>query len=144
RYLAGVEADTVKVGWDKPGSALVIEPDLPEPAPQPPWKVLLMPMAEHEMQTAEAPLLGADIVNPAWLAWKHGAVLGLARDIAKRKAFDLLPILGDALEEAGCDEPDLLAHCRHPGIHSDSCWLVDLLVTSGAEGEGATLGSAPC
>jgi hypothetical protein len=74
------------------------------------------------------PLLGADAVNPAWLAWKQGAVLGLAREIAKREAFDLLPILGDALEEAGCDESGILVHCRRPGIHSDSCWLIDLLL----------------
>jgi hypothetical protein len=43
-------------------------------------------------------------------------------------AFDRLPILADALEEAGCDEPALLAHCRSDGPHVRGCWAVDLVL----------------
>ncbi len=44
------------------------------------------------------------------------------------RAFDRLPILADALEEAGCDHPDVLAHCRGPGPHARGCWVVDLVL----------------
>jgi len=38
-----------------------------------------------------------------------------------------LAVLADALEEAGCDNADILAHCRGPGPHVRGCWVVDLL-----------------
>ena len=38
-----------------------------------------------------------------------------------------LPILADALEEAGCHNSDILAHCRQPGKHWRGCWVIDLL-----------------
>ena len=39
-----------------------------------------------------------------------------------------MPILGDALEEAGCADADVLAHCRGNGPHARGCWLVDFLL----------------
>jgi hypothetical protein len=57
--------------------------------------------------------------------WRTTAVLGLARGIYDEKAFDRLPILADALEEAGCDNADVLAHCRGPGPHVRGCWVID-------------------
>jgi hypothetical protein len=39
-----------------------------------------------------------------------------------------MPILADALEEAGCDNVDILAHCRGGGEHVRGCWVVDLLL----------------
>jgi hypothetical protein len=67
-------------------------------------------------------------IDPFWLAWNDGAVLGLARGIYDARAFDQLPILADALEDAGCIQPDILAHCRQPGEHVRGCWPVDLLL----------------
>jgi hypothetical protein len=64
------------------------------------------------------------ILNPAWLT---PAVLALARGIAEEGNFEDLPFLADALEEAGCSDPDLLAHCRQGGEHLPGCWAVDLL-----------------
>jgi hypothetical protein len=55
-------------------------------------------------------------------------VVKIARAIADEHAFERLPILADALEEAGCNLPDLLAHCRQPGKHVRACWVVDLLL----------------
>jgi hypothetical protein len=52
----------------------------------------------------------------------------LACAIYDDRAFEQLPILADALEEAGCDNADILAHCRGPGPHVRGCWLVDLLL----------------
>jgi hypothetical protein len=43
--------------------------------------------------------------------------------------FAAMPILADALEEAGSDSPDVLAHCRDPnGVHVRGCWVVDLVL----------------
>ena len=42
--------------------------------------------------------------------------------------FRPMPILADALEEAGCDNADTLAHCREPGVHVRGCWVVDLIL----------------
>jgi hypothetical protein len=60
-------------------------------------------------------------------AWRTPAVLGLAHTIYQEQSFDLLPILADALEDAGCDQTDLVAHCRSAGAHVRGCWLVDLV-----------------
>jgi transcriptional regulator with XRE-family HTH domain len=73
-------------------------------------------------------------VDPAWLAGNDGAVPALARSIREGRAFHLLPILGDALEEAGCVDPAILDHCRTPGEHARGCWVVDALVRAGRRG----------
>ena len=39
-----------------------------------------------------------------------------------------MPILGDVLEEAGCDNEDLLSHCRSQAEHVRGCWLVDAIL----------------
>ena len=41
---------------------------------------------------------------------------------------DRLAILADALEDAGCDNADILNHCRQPGEHVRGCWVVDLVL----------------
>jgi hypothetical protein len=66
-------------------------------------------------------------VEADWLAWNHGTVMKLSQGIQAEQAFDRLPILGDALEEAGCTDESVLAHCRQPAGHVRGCWLVDLL-----------------
>jgi hypothetical protein len=65
-------------------------------------------------------------VEPAWLFWQGGTLRGLAEAIYKDTAFELLPVLADALEEAGCYYRDALEHCRKPGQHVRGCWVVDL------------------
>ena len=67
-------------------------------------------------------------LNAAWLAWEGGTVPKLAAAIYEERAFDRLPILGDALEEAGCDAAELLAHLRGPGPHARGCWALDTLL----------------
>jgi hypothetical protein len=63
----------------------------------------------------------------AWLAWNDGTVAKLAAAIYDERRFADLPILADALEEAGCTDAAILAHCRGPGEHVRGCWAVDLL-----------------
>ena len=52
----------------------------------------------------------------AWLGWGGGIVPALARTIAGGQDFGLLPVLADALEEAGCGLAEVLDHCRGPGL----------------------------
>ncbi len=63
--------------------------------------------------------------DPAWLT---STAVALAEAIYADRAFDRLPILADALEDAGCDDADLLAHCRSGGPHVRGCWAVDLVL----------------
>jgi hypothetical protein len=60
--------------------------------------------------------------------WRTPDVLTLASAVYDRGAFDRMPILSDALEEAGCASTALLDHCRGPGPHVRGCWLLDLLL----------------
>jgi hypothetical protein len=61
-------------------------------------------------------------------AWRTSNVTALAQSIYDDRAFDRLPILADALEDAGCDGSDILNHCRQPGEHVRGCWVVDLVL----------------
>jgi hypothetical protein len=58
--------------------------------------------------------------------WRTADVTALARGIYEDRAFDRLPLLADALMDAGCDHEDILAHCRSEGPHVRGCWVVDL------------------
>jgi hypothetical protein len=64
-------------------------------------------------------------LDPAWLT---STVVDLARGIYDERAFDRMPILADALQDAGCDNDDALNHCRGPGPHARGCWVVDLIL----------------
>jgi hypothetical protein len=70
-------------------------------------------------------------VQPSWVQWKDGTILRLAQRIYDDKRFTDLPILADALEEAGCTDADILAHCRSGGQHVRGCWVVDMLLAKG-------------
>jgi len=60
--------------------------------------------------------------------WRTAAVDALARGVYEERAFDRLPFLADALEEAGCTSEEILSHCRGPGHHTLGCWVVDGLL----------------
>ena len=64
-------------------------------------------------------------INPVWLT---SAVVDLSEAVYADRAFDRLPILADALEDAGCTDPAILDHCRQPGSHARGCWVVDLVL----------------
>jgi hypothetical protein len=64
-------------------------------------------------------------LNPAW---RTSNVTALAQSIYDDRAFDRMPILADALEDAGCDNADILNHCRQPSEHVRGCWVVDLVL----------------
>ena len=60
--------------------------------------------------------------------WRTEAVVALARTMYESRDFAAMPVLADALDDAGCDHADLLAHCRGPGPHVRGCWVVDLVL----------------
>jgi hypothetical protein len=68
------------------------------------------------------------VLRPSWLAWSHGTVPELARAIYDTRAFDRMPLLADALTDAGCTEPDVLGHPRLTQEHIRGCWVVDLVL----------------
>jgi hypothetical protein len=63
-----------------------------------------------------------------WLAWEGGLVLRLARTIYQERDFEALPVLRDALADAGCTDAAILEHARQPGEHVRGCWLLDLVL----------------
>jgi protein phosphatase len=67
-------------------------------------------------------------VEPPWLKWNDGCVPRIARSIREDRRFEALPILADALEDAGCTDADVLAHCREPGGHLTECWVLQALL----------------
>jgi hypothetical protein len=79
-------------------------------------------------------LLLRDIVGnpfrpaPVEAAWLTTNVVALAQGIYHECGFDRMPILADALEDAGCTNADMLEHCRKSEGHVRGCWLVDLLL----------------
>jgi hypothetical protein len=69
-----------------------------------------------------------EMVPESWLRWNDGTVFHLARTISKDRKFEILPILHDALLDAGCDNENILTHLRQPGPHACGCWVIDLLL----------------
>lgn len=60
--------------------------------------------------------------------WRTPAVVEIAGSLYADRAFDRMPILADALEDAACDHPGVLGHCRNSGPHVRGCWVVDELL----------------
>jgi hypothetical protein len=97
---------------------------------------LIVETARAAEREGQAGLLRDIIGNPfrapsmdvRWRTWQGGLLVKLAQTIYDERAFDRLPILADALEDAGCDNVDLLTHCRSGQEHMRGCWVIDLLL----------------
>lgn len=63
--------------------------------------------------------------------WRRSAVVKLAESIYADRAFDRMPLLADALQDAGCEVEDVLAHCRGGGPHVRGCWVLDGVLGKG-------------
>jgi hypothetical protein len=68
-------------------------------------------------------------LHPDWLAWNDGEVVRLAQAIYDDGRFDDLGGLAAVLEEAGCNDPGILGHCRAPSSHVRGCWVLDAVLT---------------
>jgi hypothetical protein len=94
------------------------------------------PSAREAELAAQCDLLRCLFGNPfravqiqaGWLTDNDGAVSHLARAIEEEQRWQVLPILADALEEAGCTDATILDHLRGPGPHVCGCWIVDRLL----------------
>ncbi len=82
-------------------------------------------MADLVRDVAGNPFRPAAAVTPEW---RTPTVLAVARNIYDGRNFYDLPVLADALQDAGCDDADWLGHCRAPGVHARGCWAVDALL----------------
>jgi hypothetical protein len=66
-------------------------------------------------------------VVPDW-SWLTPTVVAIAQQIDTSCDFSAMPILADALQDAGCNSAQVLAHCRVPAAHQRSCWVVDMIL----------------
>lgn len=64
-------------------------------------------------------------LDPDWLMWENGTVVKLAQMIHDNQLFGDMPVLADALEDAGCLEEEILEHLRETREHGLGCWVVD-------------------
>jgi hypothetical protein len=61
--------------------------------------------------------------------WRTSTAVALAQQIYDSRDFSAMPILADALQDAGCNNDDILDHCRaENAIHVRGCWVVDLVL----------------
>jgi hypothetical protein len=67
-------------------------------------------------------------LDQSWLAWNNGAIRKMAQAVYDDRTFDRLPLLADALEDAGCTDDAILGHCRDSREHARGCWVVDALL----------------
>ena len=61
-------------------------------------------------------------------AWRTSTAVALAEGMYDRRDFGAIPILADALQDAGCEDEQILSHCRGDGPHVRGCWVVDLVL----------------
>jgi hypothetical protein len=77
-------------------------------------------------------------IHTAILDWNNATIPKLGQAIYNHRRFSDMPILADALEDAGCHDADILNHCRQkdanildhcrqPGNHARGCWILDLV-----------------
>jgi hypothetical protein len=118
-HYAGV-ADAVAGSW----RSFLGECDLPNPTP---------PGEVEAARRANAALVRDIFGNPfrpvAFAPeWRTDTAVTLARQMYDARDFSAMPILADALQDAGCDSDDILDHCRGPGPHVRGCWVCDLVL----------------
>ncbi len=60
--------------------------------------------------------------------WRTSTVVSLAKGMYESRDFCAMPVLADALQDAGCERAEFLDHCRGTGPHVRGCWVVDLVL----------------
>ena len=62
-------------------------------------------------------------------SWRTDTAISLAAHVYDARDFSAMPILADALQDAGCDSDDVLSHCRDATLaHARGCWVIDLVL----------------
>ena len=62
--------------------------------------------------------------------WRTTLVVNLARDMYWRREFSAMPILADALQDAGCTDREILTHCQNRQQHVRGCWVLDQILSN--------------
>jgi hypothetical protein len=85
---------------------------------------------EHRLQIANLRCIFGNPFCPFTFlpAWRTDTALSLAQQMYNTHDFSVMPILADALQDAGCNSDDILNHCRGPGPHVRGCWVVDMVL----------------
>jgi hypothetical protein len=86
--------------------------------------------AEERYQTSLLRDIFGNPFRPVAFApeWRTDTAVALARQMYDAREFSAMPILADALQDAGCDSDEVLSHCRGEGSHVRGCWVVDLIL----------------
>jgi hypothetical protein len=92
--------------------------------------------AERDEELTQLAILRDVVFNPfrpVYFSpkWRTETAVLLARQMCDARDFSAMPILADALQDAGCNNANILDHCRQPGTHIRGCWVVDLVLGAG-------------
>jgi hypothetical protein len=98
---------------------------IPESLDDPDYR---FPFAEYRRMVEAARAMCAGLLRPEWMRAGNGAVQRVAAEIDTTKDFTHLPILADALEDAGCDVALVLTHCRQQVPLRAGSWVVDTIL----------------
>ena len=90
---------------------------------------LALGMGRHE-QAAQVRCIFGNVFRPVTFdeSWRTSDAVALARGMYTNRDFSAMPILADALQDAGCDDEGVLNHCRGQGPHVRGCYVVDLVL----------------
>jgi hypothetical protein len=115
------------VAWNTDPGATVIEDDWSSPHDPRFRKAWVL---ERKEQASLVHEVFGNVFRPVALdtAWLTPSVVALAQAMYEDRAFDRMPALADALEEAGCTDAEILRHCREPGPHVRGCCPLDLVL----------------
>jgi len=86
--------------------------------------------AEEKAQAATMRCVSGNPFRPVTFSpqWRTDTAIALARTMYDSREFGAMPILADALQDAECDNDNILSHCRSGGTHVRGCWVVDLVL----------------
>jgi hypothetical protein len=100
-----------------------------------PWRGEFTAQAVLLREVVADPFRPVPAVDPAWPAWQGDTPARLAQAAYDERHLPegtldptRLALLGDALQDAGCTDPDLLRHLRGPGPHVKGCWALDIVL----------------
>ncbi len=127
--------DLLRLAWGDSDSELWM-PCLPEWPVD--WAIMLTDSARQEeyatLPPRHAPPFLRDIYgNPFGpiafdASWLTSTVVAIAQGMYDSHDFDAMPVLADAIQDAGCDNADILTHCRGDGPHVRGCWVIDAIL----------------
>lgn len=73
----------------------------------------------------DTPTVTGNFIRPEW---RTDTVMALARTLYAEREYSAMPILADAVQDAGCERDDVLNHLRGPGPHCRGCWVLDAVL----------------